>query len=229
MKENKIVIGDVHGLDVLYRLIRDNNISDMSIVQVGDFGLGFKSLKSDFYWLDLLDKLLEKRNSDFYVIRGNHDSPVFWTKQLYQSKNIRLVKDYEVIDNILFIGGAISIDRCTRRKNISWWENEGLVYKSCVDLKDIKYIISHTAPDFTEPLLFSPIVEKFHDIDFVFNKKDLKSELISERKISTTVYKELCINNKIDKWFYGHFHFSNTSIINDTMFCLLDIDEMKSL
>lgn len=109
-----IFLGDIHGnYNTILDLLLNYNIEDSVIIQVGDFGLGFKSELNDVVELSFLDERLKQYNTVLYAIRGNHDNPYFWTDKKYENyfSNINLVKDYSVINiedlNILMIGGGI--------------------------------------------------------------------------------------------------------------------------
>jgi 3-oxoacid CoA-transferase subunit A len=98
---------------------------------------------------------------------------------------------------MLILGGALSIDKIKRVKNISWWENE---YWSEQEKHDIfslletdntfDYVISHTGPDRINKLLFmdfSVYSPKFAD------KVALLNDTIHD-KINFT------------EWWCGHWH-----------------------
>jgi hypothetical protein len=52
------------------------------------------------------------------MIRGNHDDPYYFNNKVFSYSNVELLEDYTILtvgnDNILCVGGAISIDRLYR-------------------------------------------------------------------------------------------------------------------
>jgi len=130
-------LGDVHGqFDYLNWKIKDNPdvFNNSSIIQVGDFGIGFKyNESSEKISLKKLNDTCVKHNIHIYAIRGNHDNPSYFNQNhdpVYS--NIHLVPDYSVLTidgkNILCIGGAISIDRVYRIEGIDYWKDENFIF-----------------------------------------------------------------------------------------------------
>lgn len=239
-----LLLGDIHGnFNFVKSQITQKNISDCTIIQVGDFGIGFTYLENDEKTLMNLNDFLKGVNVNLIAIRGNHDNPVFFSGK-YEFSNLRLLPDYSTINlegyNFLFIGGAISIDRTERVKennsNIKYgsrrrcyWDNEGIIYKPEITktIKDIDFVVTHTAPDWCEPnnkLGFGSFVESWSKYD-----SKLLSDLTLERNQMTNIFLDLYDNNRIKKHFYGHFHKSYLNNHNGVDHHLLDINEFYTL
>lgn len=223
-------IGDTHGVINTLKAIIKKDLENCNLISVGDFGLGFQSLEKDLEDLKTLSKELVKLNIKFYTIRGNHDNPVWFTETHEMFPNITLVKDYDILNienkNILFAGGAISIDRLYRKINkAGWWNNEKFSYQE-INNTDIDVIITHSSPDFSFPVGFNKIVWDFINYEKSHNIHTLKEELELERSLHTKLYEHLIKNNNIELWCYGHFHKSKLEVINNTTFKLLNIDEI---
>lgn len=241
-----ICVGDTHGnFKLISHRIKSLKLTDMTIFHVGDFGVGF-NLEYEISELSKLDDILQKVNCKLYVIRGNHDDPYYFDgKWSDQFKNIFLVKDYTVVEvngeNVLMVGGAISIDRRQRNESrleyaryniskITYWPNEhfNLDIEKLKELKNIDYVITHSCPDFCAPVNCTSnvrgshghIVEQFAELD-----DKLKDDLNLERINHTKMYDILIENNKIKKWLYGHFHQKHSEVINNTEFIILDIGQ----
>src|SRR5688572_8861392 len=133
------LIGDTHSMRKVLHMIHDNNWTGQNLVHVGDFGLGFVSMEQDIKNLEAVDEALMDTGNHLYVIRGNHDNPIFWDKSkgvnLPKLRHLHLIDDYTVCNiegkNILFVGGAISIDRRPRMDDVpwpSWWADEVFKY-----------------------------------------------------------------------------------------------------
>jgi predicted phosphodiesterase len=220
------------------------------IIHVGDFGAGFTTTKNDTENLRGLNNWLGKRNLIMYVIRGNHDNPIYFNGDHIYS-NLKLMPDYSVIEvegkKILMVGGAISIDRIPRKRanNDSilantepryYWSTETFVFdeEKINEIRDIDIVVTHTCPDFAYPKNndgnFPPIVTQFADED-----PSLIKDLLEERGSLTKFWKMLIKNNKITHYYYGHFHYGTEENIHDlsntipttTKFTCLGINEFK--
>lgn len=235
-------LGDIHGeFEILKQNIKNFDIKDCYIIQVGDYGIGFDSLENDKQTLGHLNKFLRIRNIDMYVVRGNHDDPKFFNGD-YNLSNLKLLKDYTQLNindiNFLFIGGAISIDRRDRKRidnnrinsiKKCYWENEIFVIdeEKLKSFSNIDVLVCHNAPDFAVPNNnqgFPSIV-----MNYAKNDESLIQELILERKLITKAFDILSEKNNIKHYIYGHFHRSYNMKIVDTNFRVLDCHEFWEL
>lgn len=237
-----IFIGDTHGIRPVFEVIDKNKIENSNLIHVGDFGLGFEEITKDVNNLKILDEMLIETNNYLYVIRGNHDNPIFWDKSkglnLPKFHNLRLVDDYTAIPIegklILFVGGAISIDRTFRvddRPYPSWWKDEEfkLNKDSRFTPNNIDIVVTHTAPHFCMPISDDvPIVNNYHAIEKQHGN-DLKSDLKIERHNLTQLYETIIKWSKPKLWFYGHFHTSYDREIDGIRFIGLSINELKEI
>jgi UDP-2,3-diacylglucosamine pyrophosphatase LpxH len=239
----KWVLGDVHG-EWSVILNHLNKVSDFDFIektevcyiQVGDFGIGYNKIENELAKLKILDQNLRNKNSDLFIIRGNHDDPKFFKEnELLEFKNeltnIHFVPDYTVLnidgDNILFIGGAVSIDRkWTQFRGGKWWEDEvvNFDFDKIKNFTDIDRVICHTAPDFVEPLGFNQLV-----YNFALNDDVLLEDLTIERANMTKMITKLMNNNQIKTFLYGHFHAHNKFRHNDCDFIGLNINQFYNL
>lgn len=236
-----IVSGDWHGdWKSVIQEIKRLDLRDCTIIQVGDFGVGFCSMKKDLRSLDYLNTTLKSRNIKLYAIRGNHDNPIYFDGSISSIGNISLLPDYSVITidgaKILCVGGAISIDRKPnsslvgfdgkpwkgRKEGVNYWSDEVFVLKPELlkDLKDIDIVITHSAPDFCEPRIKTGL-GKWLETD-----PSLLEECAKERNDLSKMYDILKANNcPLKEWFYGHFHSYKREQHFDTHFTLLDIEQ----
>lgn len=208
-----IFLGDTHGeFDQIEKLIEPN----VSIVQVGDFGIGFRS--SDVANMNELNEVLRSNNSMLYAIRGNHDDPKFFDGT-FKLSNIELLSDYSVIRIndlvIACIGGAISIDRKHRLMNRSYWIDEAFNLdlsrlNSMIELNpDINTIVTHTSPNHVWPHTFNSLV-----YSYAMNDSGLLSDLIRERADVKRCFDAILEKCNVTKHFYGHFHTRNIEYIS---------------
>lgn len=244
-------LGDVHGnLSDFFKKIEKYDIKDCYVIQVGDLGFSFEMVKTKEIYLQSLTESLQskegyldivnhyndifkERNIEFFAIRGNHDNPSYFLGyEEFTLSNFRFISDYSVLKinerNILFIGGAISIDRKTRKRNISYWENEKFFFdlEKIKSIRNIDTVVTHTAPNFLSSLKIKDdsLVHHYAERD-----GDLLGDLNKESYLLCELYKELSKNNKIKSWMYGHFHSPMIDSYNETNFRCVNINELIEL
>jgi len=210
IKQQKVLIlGDVHGeWEKLFSLINRYDIKDCYLICVGDLGIGFANSHSkEIRTLEIANTFFTVRNINFLSIRGNHDNPAFFKKEIKSFSNIRLIPDYhtEIINDekFLFVGGAVSIDRTHRKEGISYWSDEGFVLKpELVEKCDV--LITHSVPSWNGPNNKSGI-ESWCSKD-----PTLWEECMAERFGHDKLI-ELC---KPKRHYAGHMHISSTVAMN---------------
>jgi predicted phosphodiesterase len=238
-------LGDIHGnYNIVKMYIKKYDIKDANIIQVGDFGLGFKPFFKDKRELEMYHKILVDNNVTLWAIRGNHDYKPYFDNDPFGFSNIRLIKDYEILElsnkRILCIGGAISVDRMYRKThhqlkgdyntvigNEQWWVDEIFDFKPDLleSMRNIDIVVTHTAPDYCtidNRFGFGNFVQNIIDSD----DPDLKYDLLEERNILTQTFDILSKNNNITNHYYGHFHKSSLTQNNGIDHRLLDISEL---
>lgn len=244
------IMGDSHSIGSFKEAVKKSQLDNVNLIHVGDFGLGFNALWYDLQQLDSLDEFLGNKGINLYVIRGNHDNPIFWNRRyglnLPKYNNINLIDDYTIRKiedrNILFMGGAISIDRLIRSAEHppTWWVDEKFEYNilklkevlSKIDKLDI--VVTHTAPGFALPYAksgFPKLVQNWIDLEEQHLKVDLGRELMEERMQLHSIYKHIEVDSgKLpDYWFYGHFHRHSEEIHDKTKFVGLGINEIYGI
>lgn len=232
-QEDIIFLGDTHGsMKNFFYNCKIYKLENKVVFHVGDFGAGFQ--KNCKEWLQLINDELAEKNIIMYVIRGNHDDPIFFNGD-YINTNLKLMPDYTTVTvgdrRFLLVGGAISVDRIIRRTEhlsqgyITWWEDEEFVLnkRKLAQYKGITDVITHSAPNIAPPNGPFP--------GFIYNnvtKGDdtLIKDIVREREMLTEMYDILIRKNRISRWYYGHFHSHDKVKINDTNFILLDVNEL---
>ena len=114
----KFLLGDLHGYwSVILNHLNHVHETETCYIQVGDFGIGFDEIEKEVDKLMRLNNRLVEYNSDLFIIRGNHDNPMWFNENDFkdikeQLTNIFFVPDYTVLnldgENHLFIGGLVS-------------------------------------------------------------------------------------------------------------------------
>jgi DNA repair exonuclease SbcCD nuclease subunit len=225
-------MGDLHGnFDYLRYIIKisQDKYRNTVIIQTGDFGVGFIKYQRQANVLGEFNKFLKLYNIVMYCIAGNHDDRSYFDGKFVLS-NLKLMPDYSVLEiegsRILLIGGAISVDRTDRKLNESYWINEKFVLdkEKIGKLENIDIVATHTAPDFCRP--FNTL--GFGELVNHYSKQDefLKHELTLERQSLTEMWNLLKEKNKVEYYFYSHFHSSYSMFYDNCRFVLLDTNEM---
>lgn len=224
-----IVVGDIHTYWAKLNVIINKYSPDI-ILQVGDFG----------YWPNFHNTTtisegrprrnqkpwnqygIRSKNTKIYFCDGNHEN--HW--ELNKFKKPTIIYDNVCYmprgstltlpdgRNVLFIGGAESIDKRERIIGVDWFPEEVITQKDIYNLPDINIdiIISHTCPnEFNEEVKKKfCLTDKFKD-----PSQDALSYLLKRYKP--------------DEWYFGHFHDSlKGQYKNTTWFLMNEIDEPYS-
>lgn len=216
MTDKKLVrlVGDIHGKIYDYRSyalvsgVRARHIVEPAYsVQVGDFGIGFFSPfwhEKEIEW--------QKQHPQHRFIRGNHDDPALCkTMPGY-------IEDGTVEGDVMFIGGAWSIDHDWRTPGKDWWPNEELSYEE-LDKLVTKYsevkprvMITHDCP--TE-VAWEMFLSKGLGLG--------DNKLIKTR--TGEALQAMFDMHKPEFHFFGHWHNTRRANIKGTVFqCLGELD-----
>lgn len=204
------IIGDIHGKVYDYQA---HSIADFKgpTIQVGDFGIGF----AGDYWHENMSNWQEA-NPQHRFIRGNHDDPD-------RCKTMPgYINDGVIENDVMFIGGAWSIDRAWRTEGINWWAKEELSIADLNRLIDIydtvrpRVMITHDAPT---------------DVTYqMFVQTGLAIGGSNAKKINTRTgqaFQTMFDIHQPDEWYFGHWHVTMQVKFGRTMFhCLGELDYM---
>lgn len=214
-----IAIGDVHGhFDSLERRI-DSIAADQKspthFIQVGDFGLGFNAPDREHYELNSINDVLRITDSRLYVIRGNHDNPMYWHPDYaMEFSNIMFMRDdtYMGINGKVcyFAGGAISLDRTYRTPSVSYWKTEAYKFdtsRPASMTRHLDYIFTHDVPHSLSPYTVdSNFTKKWFDAD-----PTLRDDMIKSQKELNKLLEFLNEFNSMAPWYHGHYHASHVT------------------
>lgn len=196
------LIGDIHGKFKNYLSLI--NESPYPTIQVGDYGLGF------YPHVDKGLYEVMKNNIHHRFIRGNHDNlAVCKTFPNY-------IPDGTVEGNMMFVGGAKSIDRGPERQGIDYWGDEEVSYQEMNSIIDLyekikpEIMITHDCPN--------SVVEPLNFMRHNFTKTNKGSQTRQAFDVMLTIHRP-----KI--WVFGHWHISVDRLIHGTRFiCLNELE-----
>lgn len=207
------LIGDVHGKYKQYKKIiaeRPNTI------QVGDMGVGFRHTQGP-------REGQFQQNPPHYAmcagyhrfIRGNHDNPAEC------KKHSQWISDGHVEDDIMFVGGADSIDKQWRIKDYTYWEDEELSTEEFINIKKVyefakpRAMITHTAPTEATSTLLARVMGE---------------ERIGTPTRSEDEFQQLLAIHRPELWVFGHWHHSFDWTIDGTRYvCLAELEYRDDL
>jgi len=201
-------IGDVHGKFNRYKkLVKEVPVS----IQVGDMGVGFRYdggvFEGEFYDNPPHYAMVQGNHR---FIRGNHDNPGVCRN------HSQWIPDGTVEGDMMFIGGAVSIDRALRREGYSWWADEELSIEELNVLVD-KYIevrprimVTHECPEQVAGLLS------------VHNHQKMYPEWSSRTR---QALQAMWSAHSPELWIFGHWHNHFDQVLNGTRFiCLAELE-----
>ena len=199
-KNSITILADVHGkYRRMHEIIREKNRYEY-IVQIGDLGF-------DYQTLDNVDP------NKFKIVGGNHDN---YDKIIHIP---HYLGDYGYAElngiNFFFYRGAYSIDRQYRTIGIDWWENEQVSIDQFMKARELyreikpDIMISHDCPDFLASMYIGPNGRMFENL-------------------TTWALGELYTIHQPKLWIHAHWHFSKTTIYENTKFiCLAELETYR--
>lgn len=198
-------IGDVHGKFKQYkRFIADCEAS----IQVGDLGVGF--------FRNMGGERVPTQNPPYDAmtrgnhrfIRGNHDNPFVCRN------HSQWIADGIVENDVMFCGGALSIDKDWRTEGYDWWPEEELTYGEFSIVAEVfatarpRIMVTHECPEAVATIMCALSGRR---------KLDLPS-------ITRQAFQAMFERHQPRIWIYGHWHFPFDLVIEGTRFiCLAEL------
>ena len=220
--DSAFLLGDHHGdWLTLYRKLDFYDIQNCYLIHVGDGGEGFINRNKQIKQFKHCNDWFQSRNIYYMSIRGNHSDPSYFLGQ-YKYSNFELIPDYSYKtfrgEKMLFVGGAVSIDRRIRTVDKNYWIGEKFVLKpEKVEKCDI--LVTHSAPNWVGKSDKNGI-QSWCDKDHTLWNECVKERLEHNQLI------ELC---SPQKHFAGHFHESAFSSMRDCDSRILGMMEIYEL
>jgi len=205
------IIGDIHGEWELYHQTATDAINFGGCertIQVGDFGVGFAGP----YWHDRADEFHWDGTHRF--IRGNHDDPARCKKMA------GWIQDGLIEDDVMFIGGAWSIDWQLRTEGVSWWADEELSMEQLYRMIEIydqvrpRVMITHDCPQEVSTAMFIQTGLAL----FKGNAKTIPTR-------TAMAFSTMFDIHQPDEWYFGHWHNTMQYKHGRTMFHCLGIHD----
>jgi hypothetical protein len=188
-----LFIGDVHGRFRQYKRIISKCRNS---IQVGDMGLGFRNPYTDAWCENPPYDVM--RSGGHLFIRGNHDNPNVCRN------HSQWIRDGTVEGDVMFIGGATSIDKAHRIDGYSWWPDEELsrdemdrligVYEQ----KKPRAMVTHECPEWLPGAMGCELIKL--------------GQASNTRAAFATIW-EL---HRPELWIFGHWHLSFDKVLNGT-------------
>lgn len=186
--KKSVIVGDLHGNFSIIPYLKKRYADHDEIIVAGDFGLGFnRDEEARGYAKDDTKPIIR-------FIRGNHDNVEVC--KTFTEGGVRWIPDGTLEGNVLFIGGAWSIDHGIRTPGLNWWYNEELseeewdgIFSSLEGSFDkVETVISHDLPSRISHLILGA-----H-----------KPVIITR----TTSYLDMLMNRlpNVRTWIFGHYH-----------------------
>lgn len=203
------LIGDIHGQINEYMVYGIDKFEGPTI-QIGDFGVGFG--QSD-YWHERINAHMADGTHRF--IRGNHDNPSKCKEM------VGWIKDGTVENDVMFIGGAWSIDNpdappgwYKRTKDLDWWNDEECSDGQFAQMLDV-YKVTKPSIMITHDCPHEIATQMFWDTGF------LKGPRYNTRTgdFLQTLYEI----HQPEYWFFGHWHKTMQHRSGNTLFHCLGI------
>lgn len=208
-------IGDVHSKFGKYTRILEE--SPYPTIQVGDMGIGFRHWPHGAWRSNPPYDLMVAGRHRFE--RGNHDNP--WVC----SKHTQWIADGHTENGMMFVGGALSIDREYRYEDYSWWPDEELPEGRLAELvmEFVNYrpkiMVTHECPE----VIAERIVGRLPDLR-TGGRMKLEPRFASRTRVAFQRMAEL-YQPKL--WIFGHWHVPFDEVVGGTRFiCLPELATM---
>ena len=227
------LIGDFHGQTELLKenlKVITSSGAHSALIMLGDYDVHKASE------IDELKDLLTSYSIDYYLLRGNHDNPLYWQDRdiagIFQDPYFHLLNDVDCIQwgesKFLTVNGAVSVDRtCIRFDMGNCWPDTEPVSKDAVaqilalQEKHGKFdvLLSHTG------IILGKTIKSEFTKSFASTDETLLEDLKKERDLMQRIQ----IAAGIKRHYFGHFHQSWQGEEYDINCRCLDICEMIRL
>jgi UDP-2,3-diacylglucosamine pyrophosphatase LpxH len=171
--EKLVLVGDIHADTTTLRELVNNYTTQTTFMLMGDVGIGFTTTGTGKdSVLQSLQKIVDKTDHVITFMVGNHDNlSLVRSKSTPNSVNqlgynlyfmdhgaILIHSTGKSAKSYLVIGGAVSVDKHSRKEHRDWWTTETLTPE---DVQAIRYrmdnerfsaVLTHDIPSFALPM-----------------------------------------------------------------------------
>ncbi|MCL2430304.1 MAG: metallophosphoesterase [Alphaproteobacteria bacterium] len=201
-------IGDVHGKYQRYKRVIEGR---RDTVQLGDMGVGFFKLRRGEIVPDHNPPHERMVEGNHRFIRGNHDNLDVCTRQR------QWIRDGTVEGDVVFVGGAYSIDQGVRTQGLDWWPDEELSIVELDRLIDVygaarpRIMVTHDCPQFLEATMLEAV-----------------GSTISIPTRTRQAFDAMFEHHQPQHWVFGHWHRTlRTQWGGCTFTCLDELDGLE--
>lgn len=201
-----LFIGDVHGKFRRYHQIL---VGHINTIQVGDMGVGFFHHTNAAPYENPSQHKMKLGGHRF--IRGNHDNPRACLE------HPQWIKDGTIEGDVMFIGGATSIDRAMRVINRSWWPDEELspealnLLVAVYRISKPRVMVTHECPNWVAEAM------GYNTFKYTFKYDDPSA--------TRQAFQSMSEFHQPDIWIFGHWHRSFDKTLNGTRYiCLAELE-----
>lgn len=227
------LLGDYHRhLDLLDENLKfiTSSGAPSALIMLGDYDVHTASE------IDELKDLLTKYPIDYYLLRGNHDHPMYWQERdisgIFEDGYFHLLHDVDCIEwgdvRFLTVSGAVSVDRtCVRFDMGNCWPDTEPVPKDAVaqihalmeKRGEFDVLLSHTG------IIPGKTIKSEFTKSFASTDETLLEDLEKERNLIQRIQ----IASGVERHYFGHFHQAWQGEEYDIDCRCLDICEMTQL
>jgi len=200
-------------LELFYNLLekRNNNLiivrgalDDVSYFQ-DDRDLLFKVMK------DNVEN--NKKNQHLNSSLRDDESIREYVNWIHDNDRIHFVKDYTIVDDIMFIGGCNIGERLKHRESGFFTDEHRISKHKITDekiLDSVKTIVSNDCPYFAKPYIAQEGINTNYSFDDMYHWADLREdETLAHDTSSDRTYLDREVFKKcknLEKWFYGGYY-----------------------
>lgn len=207
------IIGDIHGDWYSYQMLVDPALPDAPerSIQVGDFFIG---MGGNDYWHERINAFHAAHPAHRFI-RGNHDHPERCRREM-----VGWIPDGTVEGDVMFLGGAFSIDWFKRQPGVNWWEDEEVAIEELYRLIDRhaevkpRVMITHDAPISVAEALFVKT-----------GRAVRKAQAVTVPTLTSYALETMFALHQPEVWFFGHWHHTVEADIRGTHFHCLGIND----
>jgi len=203
-------MGDFHGGR---ELLKENlqkitaTGSPSALIMLGDY-----DVHTAPEMLELKD-LLAEYSIDFYLLRGNHDNPMYWQDRdvsgVFEDEHFHLLHEVDGIQwgevRFLTVNGAVSVDRTSLRfdRGHCWPETEPVPKDAVDQIRKLReqygafdVLLSHTG------VISGKTIKSEFTKSFASTDETLFEDLEKERALMQRIQ----IASGVESHYFGHFH-----------------------